>query len=77
MSRTIVSVSSLSFDEFAQSGSMRCTEVYEYSRALAEGGSNTTSPAGFTIPSFQIYKFIYTLRLVDHGLYEEVRLDVS
>lgn len=53
------SSASLSFDAFATSEAIQCTEVYEYARQLA-------SPE-FVIPSFQPYKFLYATRLAELG----------
>ncbi|XP_035508999.1 protein transport protein Sec16B [Morone saxatilis] len=49
-----------SFEYFATNPAIQCTELYEYSQTL--GGKC------FSIPSFQVYKFLYASRLLDCGL---------
>ncbi|XP_030289918.1 protein transport protein Sec16B isoform X2 [Sparus aurata] len=49
-----------SFKYFATNPAIQCTELYEYCQTL--GGK------GFSIPSFQVYKFLYAGRLLDCGL---------
>nr|XP_020465701.1 protein transport protein Sec16B [Monopterus albus] len=49
-----------SFEHFATNAAIQCTEVFEYSQTL--GGKC------FSIPSFQVYKFLYASRLLDCGL---------
>ncbi|XP_073332403.1 protein transport protein Sec16B [Pagrus major] len=49
-----------SFEYFATNPAIQCTELYEYCQTL--GGK------GFSIPSFQVYKFLYASRLLDCGL---------
>uniref|UniRef100_A0A3Q1HZ22 Protein transport protein sec16 n=1 Tax=Anabas testudineus TaxID=64144 RepID=A0A3Q1HZ22_ANATE len=48
------------FQYFAINSAIQCTELYEYCQTL--GGKH------FSIPSFQVYKFIYASRLLDCGL---------
>ncbi|XP_017570444.2 protein transport protein Sec16B isoform X1 [Pygocentrus nattereri] len=50
----------VSFPKFCQNSVIRCTEVFEYCQRLGE--------PSFTIPSFQVYKFLYACRLLDCGL---------
>ncbi|ELT91611.1 hypothetical protein CAPTEDRAFT_188765 [Capitella teleta] len=50
--------------EFASSTAIQCTEVYEYGRSLAD--------PTFSLPAFHVLKYLYTVRLIDHGLTEEV-----
>ena len=52
------------FNEFATSQAIQCTEVYEYATSLSN------EPV-FMAP-FQLYKFLYCVRLVDAGMWEEV-----
>ncbi|KAK5906645.1 hypothetical protein CesoFtcFv8_004570 [Champsocephalus esox] len=49
-----------SFELFATDLAIQCTELYEYCQTL--GGK------GLSIPSFQVYKFLYAARLLDCGL---------
>ncbi|KAM9386051.1 protein transport protein Sec16B isoform 1-T1 [Pholidichthys leucotaenia] len=49
-----------SFNSFATNSAIQCTELFEYSQTL--GGKY------FSIPSFQVYKFLYACRLMDCGL---------
>ncbi|KAM9849300.1 protein transport protein Sec16B [Aulostomus maculatus] len=49
-----------SFGYFATNAAIQCTELYEYCQTL--GGKC------FSIPSFQVYKFVYASRLLDCGL---------
>ncbi|XP_055077354.1 protein transport protein Sec16B [Periophthalmus magnuspinnatus] len=49
-----------SFKDFATNSAIQCTELYEYCQNL--GGKY------FSIPSFQVYKFLYATRLLDCGL---------
>ncbi|XP_026160393.1 protein transport protein Sec16B isoform X2 [Mastacembelus armatus] len=49
-----------SFQHFATNSAIQCTELYEYCQTL--GGRS------FSIPSFQVYKFLYASRLLDCGL---------
>ncbi|XP_070689027.1 protein transport protein Sec16B [Pempheris klunzingeri] len=49
-----------SFEYFATNSAIRCTELYEYCQTL--GGKS------FSLPSFQVYKFLYASRLLDCGL---------
>ncbi|XP_012705676.2 protein transport protein Sec16B [Fundulus heteroclitus] len=49
-----------SFRHFASTSAIQCTELYEYCQTL--GGKS------FSIPSFQVYKFLYACRLLDCGL---------
>ncbi|XP_012990575.2 protein transport protein Sec16B isoform X1 [Esox lucius] len=51
---------SLPFKEFAQNSGIRCTELFEYCQRLGD--------KSFSIPSFQVYKFLYACRLLDVGL---------
>ncbi|XP_070176214.1 protein transport protein Sec16A-like isoform X2 [Littorina saxatilis] len=53
----------LPLDEFANSKAVQCTEVYEYAQSL--GNSK------FSLPKFQVYKFLYACRLADNGLAQE------
>ncbi|XP_047442641.1 protein transport protein Sec16B [Mugil cephalus] len=48
------------FKHFATNSAIQCTELYEYSQML-QGKC-------FSIPSFQVYKFLYASRLLDCGL---------
>lgn len=48
------------FECFATNTAIQCTELYEYCQTL--GNKN------FSIPSFQVYKFLYANRLLDCGL---------
>ncbi|KAM9831307.1 protein transport protein Sec16B [Neosynchiropus ocellatus] len=48
------------FRRFSTNSAIRCTELYEYCQTL--GGKQTS------IPSFQVYKFLYATRLLDCGL---------
>nr|XP_046248444.1 protein transport protein Sec16B-like [Scatophagus argus] len=48
------------FQNFATNAAIQCTELYEYCQTL--GGKF------FSIPSFQVYKFLYASRLLDCGL---------
>ncbi|XP_044055028.1 protein transport protein Sec16B isoform X2 [Siniperca chuatsi] len=49
-----------SFEYFATNPAIQCTELYEYCQTL--GGKCSS------IPSFQVYKFLYASRLLDCGL---------
>ncbi|XP_056270047.1 protein transport protein Sec16B [Pseudoliparis swirei] len=49
-----------SFKYFATNLAIQCTEFYEYCQTL--GGR------GLSLPSFQVYKFLYASRLLDCGL---------
>ncbi|KAM9357997.1 protein transport protein Sec16B [Symphorus nematophorus] len=49
-----------SFECFATNLAIQCTELYEYCQTL--GGKC------FSLPSFQVYKFLYASRLLDCGL---------
>ncbi|XP_042273589.1 protein transport protein Sec16B [Thunnus maccoyii] len=49
-----------SFEYFATNFAIQCTELYEYCQTL--GGKC------LSIPSFQVYKFLYASRLLDCGL---------
>ncbi|XP_017289223.1 protein transport protein Sec16B [Kryptolebias marmoratus] len=49
-----------SFRCFATNSAIQCTELYEY--CLTFGGKCVT------VPSFQVYKFLYACRLLDCGL---------
>ncbi|XP_029286094.1 protein transport protein Sec16B [Cottoperca gobio] len=49
-----------SFEYFATNLAIQCTELYEYCQTL--GGKC------LSIPSFQVYKFLYASRLLDCGL---------
>ncbi|XP_054459487.1 protein transport protein Sec16B isoform X2 [Anoplopoma fimbria] len=49
-----------SFEYFATNLAIRCTELYEYCQTL--GGKC------LSIPTFQVYKFLYASRLLDCGL---------
>ncbi|KAL1022654.1 hypothetical protein UPYG_G00030560 [Umbra pygmaea] len=51
---------SVPFKEFADNSAIRCTELFEYSQRLGD--------KFFSIPSFQVYKFLYACRLLDVGL---------
>ena len=53
------SASSVSFEAFATSEAIQCTEIYEYARQLGN--------PDFVITSFQSYKFLYATRLAEHG----------
>lgn len=53
------------FEEFACNFAIQCTETYEYGMCLAT--------PNLVLPTFQVYKFIYLLRLVDYGFLEEVK----
>ncbi|XP_053286819.1 protein transport protein Sec16B isoform X1 [Pleuronectes platessa] len=48
------------FEYFATNSAIQCTELYEYCLTLGE--------KSFSIPSFQVYKFLYASRLLDCGL---------
>lgn len=48
------------FGDFATNSAIHCTELYEYCQNL--GGNY------FSIPSFQVFKFLYASRLLDCGL---------
>ncbi|XP_029905696.1 protein transport protein Sec16B [Myripristis murdjan] len=50
----------LPFFDFAKNSAIQCTELFEYCQTL--GGKS------FSIPSFQVYKFLYASRLLDCGL---------
>ncbi|XP_071380440.1 protein transport protein Sec16B [Centroberyx affinis] len=50
----------LPFPDFAKNSAIQCTELFEYCQTL--GGKY------FSIPSFQVYKFLYATRLLDCGL---------
>ncbi|XP_056133378.1 protein transport protein Sec16B [Lampris incognitus] len=50
----------LPFLDFATDSAIQCTELFEYCQTL--GGKF------FSIPSFQVYKFLYACRLLDCGL---------
>ncbi|KAM3619857.1 uncharacterized protein V6R79_014731 [Siganus canaliculatus] len=49
-----------SFKPFATNSAIQCTELYEYCQTL--------SHKSFSIPTFQVYKFLYACRLLDCGL---------
>ncbi|XP_064186644.1 protein transport protein Sec16B [Anguilla rostrata] len=51
---------SLPFPKFARNAAIQCTEVFEYSQRPGN--------PSFSIPSFQVYKFLYACRLLDCGL---------
>uniref|UniRef100_A0A3P8RCB7 Protein transport protein sec16 n=1 Tax=Astatotilapia calliptera TaxID=8154 RepID=A0A3P8RCB7_ASTCA len=48
------------FECFATNTAIQCTELYEYCQTLGN--------KSFSIPSFQVYKFLYANRLLDCGL---------
>ncbi|XP_035503028.2 protein transport protein Sec16B isoform X2 [Scophthalmus maximus] len=48
------------FEYFATNSAIHCTELYEYCQTLRG--------KCFSIPSFQVYKFLYASRLLDCGL---------
>nr|XP_057928152.1 protein transport protein Sec16B isoform X2 [Doryrhamphus excisus] len=48
------------FRRFASNAAIRCTEIYEFCQTL--GAKH------FSIPSFQVFKFLYAARLLDCGL---------
>ncbi|KAM4629712.1 protein transport protein Sec16B isoform 1-T1 [Polymixia lowei] len=50
----------LPFLDFANNTAIQCTELFEYCQTL--GGKF------FSLPSFQVYKFLYASRLLDCGL---------
>ncbi|XP_072295391.1 protein transport protein Sec16B-like [Eucyclogobius newberryi] len=52
------------FKDFATNSAIQCTELLEYCQNL--GGKY------FSIPSFQVYKFLYATRLLDCGLPSQV-----
>ncbi|KAF7658115.1 hypothetical protein LDENG_00017330 [Lucifuga dentata] len=49
-----------SFRHFATNSAIQCTELYEYCQTLRS--------KSFSIPSFQVYKFLYASRLLDCGM---------
>ncbi|XP_025111637.1 uncharacterized protein LOC112574654 isoform X3 [Pomacea canaliculata] len=53
----------LQLGEFASNAAIQCTEVYEYAQSLGN--------ARFTLPQFQVYKFLYACRLAEYGLAQE------
>ncbi|XP_013096813.2 uncharacterized protein LOC106080064 isoform X1 [Biomphalaria glabrata] len=53
----------LSMEEFATNEAIQCTEVFEYAQMLGN--------AGFFLPHFQLYKYLYACRLVDYGMSSE------
>ena len=55
---------SLPFGEFANNTAIQCTEVYEFAQSLG-------NPL-FVAISFQSFKMIYALRLLEAGLAEQV-----
>lgn len=56
---------SVPLEEFVNNvTAIQCTEVYEYSMSLGN--------PHFVLPSFQLFRFLYLVRLVDYGLLEEV-----
>jgi Sec23-binding domain of Sec16 len=56
---------SIPFEEFANNViAIQCTEVYEYSMSLGN--------PHFILPSFQLFRFLYFVRLLDYGMLEEV-----
>ncbi|XP_035380708.1 protein transport protein Sec16B isoform X2 [Electrophorus electricus] len=57
------SAQTASFTEFCHNSAIRCTEVLEYCRRLED--------ASYSIPSFQVYKFLYACRLLDCGLFTQ------
>ncbi|GFQ93874.1 protein transport protein Sec16A [Trichonephila clavata] len=54
---------SLPFEEFASNEAIQLTEIYEYAQSLAN--------ASYMLVHLQLYKFLYALRLVEHGFLEE------
>ncbi|KAM3875793.1 protein transport protein Sec16B [Diretmus argenteus] len=50
----------LPFLHFAQNSAIQCTELFEYCQTL--------TGKYFSIPTFQVYKFLYASRLLDCGL---------
>ena len=60
------SSNSLPFELFASNEAVQCTEVYEYTQSLGM--------IGFCLPTFQLYKYLYAVKLADHGLTEEVSI---
>ncbi|GIZ02513.1 hypothetical protein CEXT_279332 [Caerostris extrusa] len=54
---------SLPFEEFASNEAIQLTEIYEYAQSLAN--------PSFMLVHLQLYKFLYALRLVEHGFFEE------
>ncbi|GFS65786.1 protein transport protein Sec16A [Nephila pilipes] len=54
---------SLPFEEFASNEAIQLTEIYEYAQSLAN--------ANYMLIHLQLYKFLYALRLVEHGFLEE------
>ncbi|XP_054719971.1 protein transport protein Sec16A-like [Uloborus diversus] len=53
----------LPFEEFATNEAIQFTEIYEYAQSLAN--------PGYMLSHLQMYKFLYALRLIEHGLLEE------
>ncbi|XP_062308394.1 protein transport protein Sec16B isoform X1 [Osmerus eperlanus] len=51
---------SLPFLQFSTNQAILCTELFEYCQKLGD--------KSFSIPSFQVYKFLYACRLLDWGL---------
>ncbi|CAL1294280.1 unnamed protein product [Larinioides sclopetarius] len=54
---------SLPFEEFASNEVIQLTEIYEYAQSLAN--------PNYMLVHLQLYKFLYALRLVEHGYLEE------
>ncbi|GBM11819.1 Protein transport protein Sec16A [Araneus ventricosus] len=54
---------SLPFEEFASNEAVQLTEIYEYAQSLAN--------PNYMLVHLQLYKFLYALRLVEHGFLEE------
>ncbi|XP_055940834.1 protein transport protein Sec16B-like isoform X2 [Argiope bruennichi] len=54
---------SLPFEEFASNEAIQLTEIYEYAQSLAN--------SNYMLVHLQLYKFLYALRLVEHGFLEE------
>ena len=53
----------LPFESFATNEAIQCTEIYEYARQLND--------PDFIISSLQSFKFLYGIRLTDHGRYAQ------
>lgn len=60
----------LAFEEFAKWESIRRTEIYEY--AISLGKQQKSSSASMSLPSFQLYKFLYACKLAEYGLIAQV-----
>ncbi|XP_076821798.1 uncharacterized protein LOC143468458 isoform X2 [Clavelina lepadiformis] len=56
-----------SFNDFASSDAIERTETYEYAISLS-ASTQQQRPGSLSLPSLQLYKFLYACRLRDYGM---------